>query len=92
MPFDESSPALPDRIDDLELDDEKSSTYRATRWTPHEVSIVSVPADASVGVGRKLEDDKMSDDTKQTPASEMNEERTLDETMLVIADPSGAIR
>lgn len=28
------------------------STYRATLWTPHEVSIVPVPADISVGVGR----------------------------------------
>ncbi len=26
--------------------------YRATSWTPHEVSIVSIPADHTVGVGR----------------------------------------
>ena len=42
------------QIDDLVLasksgDDE---TYRVTRWTPFEVSLVSVPADFSVGVGR----------------------------------------
>jgi HK97 family phage major capsid protein len=41
-------------IDDLVLasksgDDE---TYRVTRWTPFEISLVSVPADFSVGVGR----------------------------------------
>lgn len=30
--------------------------YVARHWTPLEVSIVSVPADASVGVGRELED------------------------------------
>lgn len=29
----------------------------ATKWMPLEVSIVSVPADATVGVGRELEDD-----------------------------------
>jgi HK97 family phage major capsid protein len=29
-------------------------TYRATDWTPLEISIVSVPADTSVGVGRSL--------------------------------------
>lgn len=29
-----------------------TATYRVTRWQPYEVSIVSVPADASVGVGR----------------------------------------
>lgn len=30
-------------------------TYRVTDWEPFEVSLVSVPADASVGVGRSLE-------------------------------------
>lgn len=30
--------------------------YVATKWMPLEVSIVSVPADATVGVGRELED------------------------------------
>lgn len=29
-------------------------TYRVTDWEPHEVSLVSVPADASVGIGRAL--------------------------------------
>lgn len=31
-------------------------TLRATSWTPMEISLVSVPADTSVGVGRKNED------------------------------------
>lgn len=30
-------------------------TYRVTDWEPYEVSLVSVPADATVGVGRSLE-------------------------------------
>ncbi len=30
-------------------------TYRVTDWEPFEVSLVSVPADASVGVGRSLQ-------------------------------------
>lgn len=30
----------------------------ATKWTPYEISIVSVPADADVGVGRDLDDDE----------------------------------
>lgn len=45
------------RIDELTLqsktDDEE--VYRATRWTPRELSIVSIPADPSVGVGRASE-------------------------------------
>lgn len=31
---------------------EDDDTYRVTDWEPYEVSLVSVPADASVGVGR----------------------------------------
>lgn len=32
--------------------DEGRETYRVTDWEPYEVSLVSIPADASVGVGR----------------------------------------
>lgn len=31
------------------------SEYRATSWTPYEVSLVDIPADASVGMGRSAE-------------------------------------
>lgn len=43
-------------IDDMVLESrtDDDATYRVTRWTPYEVSIVSIPADASVGVGRSL--------------------------------------
>lgn len=42
------------RIHELRLDSEKDGeeTYRAVDWEPLEVSLVSVPADVSVGVGR----------------------------------------
>lgn len=38
----------------LEKRDNKTGTdtYRVTSWTPHEISLVAVPADPSVGVGR----------------------------------------
>jgi HK97 family phage major capsid protein len=41
-------------IDDLVLSEKSGDqeTYRVTRWTPFEISLVSVPADFSVGVGR----------------------------------------
>lgn len=32
--------------------DEQALTITATRWTPHEASIVAVPADSTVGIGR----------------------------------------
>jgi len=45
------------RIDKLELVkvEDDVETYRATRWTPHEISLVAVPADQTVGVGRASE-------------------------------------
>ena len=46
------------RIDEMVLeksDKESGNTYRATRWTPHEISIVPIPADPNVGVGRGAE-------------------------------------
>ncbi len=45
------------RVDDFVLEsktDSGAETYRVTRWQPFEISIVSVPADSSVGVGRAL--------------------------------------
>lgn len=38
-----------------ERKDGEKTTYITTRWEPLEVSIVSVPADTSVGVGRSCE-------------------------------------
>lgn len=41
-----------------ESDKEKGDTYRATSWTPMEVSSVGVPADMSVGSGRAQENER----------------------------------
>lgn len=40
----------------VETGDETDETYRVTDWEPFEVSLVSVPADATVGVGRAMEE------------------------------------
>ncbi len=40
----------------VETGDEADETYRVTDWEPFEVSLVSVPADATVGVGRAMEE------------------------------------
>ena len=46
-------------VEELILEKEESEsefkTYRATLWTPLEASLVTVPADASVGIGRSIE-------------------------------------
>lgn len=42
------------RVNEMDVIDAKSDmpTYMATSWTPYEISLVSVPADPSIGVGR----------------------------------------
>ena len=42
----------------LESTKDGVETYRVTSWTPYEISLVSVPADASVGVGRSADADR----------------------------------
>jgi HK97 family phage major capsid protein/HK97 family phage prohead protease len=45
------------QIDEMKLEGEKDGveTYRVTGWQPFEISIVSIPADNTVGVGRSTE-------------------------------------
>lgn len=42
----------------LRLESEKDgiSTYRITDWQPHEISLVTVPADSTVGIGRSADE------------------------------------
>lgn len=40
------------RVKRMEVDENDEELYRVTRWAPLEVSVVSVPADPSVGIGR----------------------------------------
>ena len=43
------------RVAKMDRDGENTNVFRATSWQPLEVSIVSIPADQSVGVGRAHE-------------------------------------
>ena len=49
----------------------------ATAWQPHEVSVVSVPADATVGIGRSLDDDAAAGAATQ-PTTPIPMEPTID--------------
>jgi HK97 family phage major capsid protein/HK97 family phage prohead protease len=42
------------RVNEMDVTDAKSDmpTYTATKWTPYEISMVTIPADPSIGVGR----------------------------------------
>lgn len=42
----------------LQEQNDEGEIYRVTDWEPYEVSMVSVPADTSVGVGRSAQDDE----------------------------------
>lgn len=47
------------------MEEDGKDTYRAVDWEPHEISIVSIPADASVGVGRTYDDEEYSIELKE---------------------------
>lgn len=57
----------------LESDDDGDQTYRITDWEPYEISIVAVPADTSVGVGRAAyhirNEEKVMPEAIATPAA-----------------------
>jgi HK97 family phage major capsid protein len=51
------------RIEEMQLvksQKDGPSTYRATKWKPHESSLVAIPADVTVGVGRSDERDAVA--------------------------------
>lgn len=51
-------------INDLVLESKSGdvATYRVTDWTPYEGSLVSIPADPTVGVGRQAEEPEVTVD------------------------------
>jgi HK97 family phage major capsid protein len=59
----------------LEKQEEGQNTYRVTDWEPYEGSLVAVPADPTVGVGRQDDpDDDVSKPTIPTEAKIMTDE------------------
>jgi HK97 family phage prohead protease len=84
----------------LESDDDGDQTYRITDWEPYEISVVAIPADTSVGVGRaapKLQENTMETatpavvtaapvDTTAIQRAGADAERTRSASILGIAD------
>ena len=62
------------------MDPEGREKYRVSSWSPMEVSVVSIPADRTVGVGRSAEDDLQKPVNPATPRKEtiMTEEVKID--------------
>ena len=59
--------------------------YVALRWTPYEISIVSVPADDSVGVGRQMDDQNESESEDENMEENTN---TVPDTTRQAAPPA----
>lgn len=53
--------------------------WKVTKWEPFEISVVSVPADVSVGVGRAMEVDQPGERAGTRKAPEPMEEDTMSE-------------
>lgn len=66
-----------------EMDSEKlqggRESIRATDWEPYELSLVSIPADDTVGVGRGMENDETENKNLKTKMSENNDIKSAPE-------------
>ena len=71
-------------------DDGENDTYRVTDWEPFEVSIVSTPADPTVGVGRSAEDPRVVPAKQPTSTLATPEPATAQETRTMQVDPTTA--
>ena len=63
----------------LDKEEDEGDTYRVTDWEPLEISLVSIPADTSVGVGRAAEEEQ-DNPTQTAPVIEpvaIDKERTM---------------
>jgi HK97 family phage major capsid protein/HK97 family phage prohead protease len=53
-----------------DMEQRGSGEFLATSWAPYEISVVSIPADPTVGVGRSLETDPAAPAASPTPETE----------------------
>lgn len=70
---------------------EDTETYRVSDWEPYEVSLVSVPADASVGVGRAANEESPIIPDQISNIKQSNKERNMDKTPEQIAAETAAL-
>lgn len=70
---------------------ESTPTFRVTNFTPYEISIVAIPADPTVGVGRSMDLESTTTQTMTEPATEVMTEtivETIAETVVeTITEP-----
>ena len=74
------------------MEERGGGDFVATAWTPYEVSVVSVPADPSVGVGRSLEADSHAAPAAPQPDPIPAMENTTPDLAVVRAEAAEAER
>lgn len=75
------------------MEERGSGDFVATAWSPYEVSIVSIPADAhNVGIGRQLESDEQAASAAPTPDPLPSMENTTPDLAVVRAEAAEAER
>jgi HK97 family phage major capsid protein/HK97 family phage prohead protease len=73
------------------MEERGSGDFVATAWSPYEISVVSVPADPGVGIGRSLEDDNAAS-AAPTPDPIPSMENTTPDLAVVRAEAAEAER
>jgi HK97 family phage major capsid protein/HK97 family phage prohead protease len=76
------------------MEERGNGDFVATAWSPYEVSVVSVPADASVGIGRSLEEPKTEPAASAAPNPDpiLEMENTTPDLAVVRAEAAEAER
>jgi len=76
------------------MEERGNGDFVATAWSPYEVSVVSVPADASVGIGRSLEEPKTEPAASAAPTPDpiLEMENTTPDLAVVRAEAAEAER
>ena len=79
------------RIHKMQPEEDVENSFRAVDWEPYEVSLVSIPADATVGVGRSsVEEFETEIETKEEPV--MTEEVKVEAPVVDVAAERDAVR
>ena len=69
------------RINETDTE-EKYGIVRATSWTPYELSVVTIPADHSIGIGRSIVEQK----PEKQPKKEILTKKTMSQAISTIND------
>lgn len=63
--------------------EERSDNFVATKWAPYEVSVCSIAADPSIGIGRSLSTDSAAPAASPTPEPEVQMENTTPDVEVI---------